>query len=191
MSEGREARSYHHGDLREALVSAATKILESGESFSLRAVARAVGVSAAAPYRHFSDREQLESAIAVSGFEQLARELEPAVDAACSKSDIASFAIIYVRFALAHPAVFGLMFGQECDDSNDARVLAAARLSELLSRGVKAALGPGAADSLSIALWSMAHGLASLHMDGKFSYSTVQEVDERVRSSFSAVLQGL
>lgn len=186
-----DAKAYHHGDLRGALIEAATKLLESGEPFSLRAVARAVGVSAAAPYRHFSDREQLESAIAVSGFESLGNQLEPLVDAAASKEDVSALAVTYVRFALAHPAVFNLMFGQKCDDSNDARVLAAARLREFLGEGTRRALGADMPDALPLALWSMAHGLASLHLDGKFTYSSMAEADLRVSEAFAAVLSAL
>ena len=84
-----ETRSgYHHGDLRAALLANASEMLESGESFSMRALAKRAGVSAAAPYRHFDDREALESALAVEGFDGLRATMEalPAPPQAASES---------------------------------------------------------------------------------------------------------
>src|ERR1700722_11988930 len=94
--------TYHHGNLRTALVRAAMELLEeNGESaLSLRAVARRAGVSAAAPYRHYADREALISAVAAVGYEELAQRLAAAHPAPSTPDELASVAVAYVQFAL-------------------------------------------------------------------------------------------
>lgn len=179
---------YHHGDLRAALMEAAVQMLERGETFSMRAVARHAGVSPTAPYRHFADRDALESAVAVEGFRDLKATLTESRDLPSSASDLAEFAVAYVDFALRRPAVFRLMFGNECDDTNDQRVQAAGALHELLAGAVGNVFPDADAPTLAMALWSLAHGLAFLHLDGKFAATPAEDVASRVRSSFDAVL---
>ena len=110
-----ETSGYHHGSLRTAILSAAIESLEAGEKFSLRAIARRVGVSPTAPYRHFTDRRELESAVAVEGFKDLRADLAAALtDPAAARSPVdvlAPLASAYVTFALRRPAIFRLMFG--------------------------------------------------------------------------------
>src|SRR5580765_980306 len=124
--------SYHHGDLRATLLATAMQMLEEGEPFSLRAVARRAGVSPTAPYRHFVDRDALESALAVEGFRDLKVDLLTA-GIPTSASGIGDFAVAYVKFALRRPAVFQLMFGNRCDDTNDQRVQATTELHDVLA----------------------------------------------------------
>ncbi|GAA3491411.1 MULTISPECIES: TetR/AcrR family transcriptional regulator [Streptomyces] len=178
---------YHHGDLRATLVAAALEMLEAGEPFSLRALARRAGVSTAAPYRHFADREELESALAVHGLRELMSDLAPGEPRPASAAELGEFAVGYVRFALRRPALFRLMFGQACDDRNDERVRASAALHDLLE-GIMAEVFP-ASDPVVLATagWSLAHGLAFLHLDGKLSSADPAAVDERVRSAVAAV----
>ncbi|WP_449283200.1 TetR/AcrR family transcriptional regulator [Leucobacter sp.] len=184
-TSAREA--YHHGDLRSALLDAATEMLEAGESFSLRAVARRAEVSQTAPYRHFADREALESALAVRGFRDLKSELSLDGAPAASEEQLVEFAVAYVAFALRRPALFKLMFGQECDDRNDERVLASGELHALLADSLRG-IFPGADhDSLATALWALTHGLAFLHLDGKLAAVAPDAVASRVRESFSAL----
>jgi AcrR family transcriptional regulator len=178
---------YHHGDLRAALLTAAMQMLEQGEPFSLRAVARRAGVSPTAPYRHFETREALESALAAEGLRDLKADLTVGRALPLSVADLAEFGVAYVSFALRRPALFRLMFGNECDDANDQRVRAAAELHELLAV-VVAGVFPGAdAAALATAGWALAHGLAFLHLDGKLPATTPEEVAARVRSSFEAI----
>ncbi|WP_285250903.1 TetR/AcrR family transcriptional regulator [Pseudarthrobacter sp. fls2-241-R2A-168] len=184
-------RSYHHGDLRAALLAAAIESLEAGESFSLRAVARRAGVSPTAPYRHFADREALDSAVAIEGFKDLLADLEAAlaesVQPAAPEDVIAALGVAYVGFALRRPAVFRLMFGNECDEENSERVRASEQLHEMLNQSIER-LFPGANQSnLSIALWSMAHGLAFLHLDGKLRPQSDNDVAARVQSAVGAI----
>jgi AcrR family transcriptional regulator len=179
--------SYHHGDLRAALLDAAMQVLERGEHFSLRAVARRAGVSATAPYRHFADRGALESAVAAEGFRDLKAALMEGRDLPASAPDLAEFGVTYVAFALRRPAVFRLMFGDECDDANDQRLQAAAELRELLTSALENVFPDTDAPALATALWSLAHGLAFLHLDGKFTATPPEDVAARVRSSFEAI----
>lgn len=179
---------YHHGDLRAALLETAVQMLERGENFSMRAVARRAGVSPTAPYRHFADRGALESAVAVEGFRDLKAALMEGRDLPSSEFDLAEFAVAYVAFALRRPAVFRLMFGNACDDTNDQRVKAAAALHELLTSAMVNVFPGADAPTLAMALWSLAHGLAFLHLDGKFAATSAEDVAARVRSSFETIL---
>jgi AcrR family transcriptional regulator len=184
-------KRYHHGDLRAALVGAAIEGLEAGEPFSLRAVARRAGVSAAAPYRHFADREALEAAVAVEGFADLRADLGAAlagVPADAPASDaIAALGIAYVSFALRRPAVFRLMFGNECDDADSARVHASHGLHALLDEVIRERLAGASGAEPATALWALAHGLAFLHLDGKLRPEPATAVAERVRAVVAAI----
>lgn len=185
-------KSYHHGDLRAALLAAAVELLESGEPFSMRAVARRAGVSQTAPYRHFADRRALDGAVAVAGFEDLTSDLTAALAATpastAPKDVLGGLGVAYVLFALRRPAEFRIMFGNECDDADAARVVASRRLHAVLD-DVLAEMFPDAdIPGLSTALWGMAHGLAFLHLDGKLRPEPLDEVPARVRAAVAAVL---
>ncbi|GAA2981449.1 TetR/AcrR family transcriptional regulator [Microbacterium terrae] len=191
MHEERSAAAtrdaYHHGDLRTALLDAATGMLEAGEPFSLRAVARRANVSQSAPYRHFADRDALESALAVRGFRDLRERLSPGGRLATTEAELTEFAVAYVGFALEHRAVFRLMFGQECDKRDDDRVLAAGALHVLLEDTLRQVYPDADPAPLATALWALAHGLAFLHLDGKLAADSPDAVADRVRGSFAAV----
>ncbi|HBY24219.1 MAG: TetR/AcrR family transcriptional regulator [Propionibacteriaceae bacterium] len=180
--------SYHHGDLRATLVSAGMAMLEESEPFSLRALARRAGVSPTAPYRHFPDREALESALAVEGLRALMVELAANGATPTSSEQIAELAVRYVRFALARPALFRLMFGRECDDQDDDRVRAAGALHAYLAEVLGRVYPNADSDILATAGWSTAHGLAFLHLDGKLPNSDPAAIDARVRATFAAIL---
>src|SRR3954462_1379067 len=110
-------RPYHHGNLREALLKAGERALEEhgAQNLSLRELARAVGVSHAAPRRHFADKQALLDALAHDGFEQLGAILAGAIDAAGPAFDarLLGLARAYVAFASAHPALVELMFASK------------------------------------------------------------------------------
>lgn len=179
--------SYHHGDLRAALLTTAMRMLESGETFSLRAIARNAGVSPTAPYRHFPDRDALESALAVQGFGDLKHDLTAERDLPTSVADLAEFGVAYVDFAMRRPALFRLMFGNPCDDSDDERVQAADALHELLAQALANVAPESDTTALACAGWSLAHGLAFLHLDGKLPAGSPEEIANRVRSAFLAI----
>jgi AcrR family transcriptional regulator len=111
------ARPYHHGNLREALLLAGERALESGGSatLSLRELAREVGVSHAAPRRHFPDKQALLDALALAGFERLGASLHAAVAGGGDRFDarLRALAREYVGFATDHPALIELMFASK------------------------------------------------------------------------------
>jgi AcrR family transcriptional regulator len=114
LSTPPEKRSYHHRDLRQALIRSALEILsEAGvAALSLRAAARRAGVSAMAPYRHFADKEALLAAVAEFGFRELLARLTAATAAAADpRAGLAALGVAYVLFAREQPSLFKLMFG--------------------------------------------------------------------------------
>lgn len=185
-------KSYHHGDLRAALIVAAIEMLESGEPFSMRAVARRAGVSQTAPYRHFADRAALENAVAVAGFDDLAGELSAvlraAPESAPTQQVLGELGLSYVLFALRRPAEFRIMFGNECDEDDAERVVASRKLREVVAGAIAQFFPKADASNLAIALWSMAHGLAFLHLDGKLRPEPLEDVHARVHAAMAAVL---
>src|SRR6202045_4216685 len=136
--------TYHHGDLRTACVSAALELLEEGgaTALSLRAVARRAGVSPAAPYRHYADREALVSAVAALGYRELAERLAAAHRSPSTPEQLASVATAYVQFALERPALFRIMFTEPCDRDNDERVAATAAVSAYVRAIVERSFPP-------------------------------------------------
>lgn len=180
--------AYHHGDLRAALLTTAMRMLEAGEPFSLRAIAREAGVSPTAPYRHFTDRDALESALAAVGLRDLLAELTEGREPPSSPAELSEFAVAYVRFAMRRPALFRLMFGNACDEGNAERVEAAGRIHQALQAAMAQVFPDADADSLASAGWALAHGLAYLHLDGKLPADSQEMIDDRVRAAFAAIL---
>jgi AcrR family transcriptional regulator len=182
--------TYHHGDLPAALVRAAMELLEeSGETaLSLRAVARCAGVSPAAPYRHYADREALVSAVATVGYRELAERLAAAHPSPSTPEELARVAVAYVQFALERPALFRVMFGEPCDAGNDERDVATAAVSRYVRAIVERTFPQADAEALATAVWALVHGLASLHLDGKLEASSPAVVDERVTAAIRALL---
>jgi AcrR family transcriptional regulator len=166
-TSNRQRHAYHHGDLPATLLRVAGKILEEEgvEALSLRELTRRAGVSHAAPYRHFPDRESLLAALAAEGFAMLGEAQREAAAA----GGLRGMGESYVRFALAHPQRFRLMFG------GAVRMARHAPLREVATRvfdglaGALAARVPeaqGARDS-SIAAWALVHGLAQLLLEDR------------------------
>lgn len=165
------ARSYHHGDLRSALIEAGLKALETApiEDLSLRALARQVGVSATAVYRHFPDKAALLGALAAAGIEQLGRYQQAAADQARGNADaFAATGRAYVRWALAHPALFRLVFSQSTGPVSQTIFGTSLPARLLQDKALNAAAGNQAgARRLMIQAWAVVHGLAMLILDGQ------------------------
>jgi AcrR family transcriptional regulator len=171
-----EGRAYHHGALRATLMSAAEALIEERglDRFSLRETARRAGVSPAAPAHHFSDARGLLTAIATEGFRELGDALQAADVGEDRHARIMAQGRAYVRFALARPARFTLMWRKAILDVDDpAHVEAGDRAFQILDRAVRgeSAGRSGPRDPAlapSIACWSMVHGFALLALDGAF-----------------------
>jgi AcrR family transcriptional regulator len=170
-------KTYHHGDLRTALIAAAESVIaERGvDRFSLREAARRAGVSAAAPAHHFGDARGLLTAVAARSFRAFADALEAADRSEVGRLErIRAQGAAYVRFALAERAKFDLIWRYALIDRDDPDYAAAGqRAFGILDRAVR---GPNAgpsepgdlAPAPSIAAWSMVHGFARLALDGAF-----------------------
>src|ERR1700730_12331066 len=182
--------AYHHGDLRAACVRAAMELLEEGgqTSLSLRAVARRAGVSPAAPYRHFADREALVSVVAAVGYRELAERLVAAHPAPSTPEQLASVAIAYVQFALERSALFRIIFGEPCDRDNDERVAATAAVSLYVRESVGRSFPQADAAALATAIWALVHGLAFLFLDGKLDARTPSAVADQVSPAIQPLL---
>jgi len=174
---------YHHGDLRRALIDAAQHILETEgvSALTLRAAARGAGVSQAAPYRHFTDKDALLAAVAEEGFRALSAAMREATDTAGGDfaSRFRALGIAYIRFAVEQPARFRLMFGREIADRGAHLPLhqAANETFGMLVAGIEKGqqsglIRDGDPRELSMAAWSMVHGLSALLVDGQLSRGT-------------------
>lgn len=170
--------SYHHGNLRLALIQAAREIVASSgaETLSLRAVARRAKVSTAAPYRHFQSRNALLAALAEDGFHALSRAILEAV--AQHPDDplarLREAGVAYVCFAAANPTHYRVMNTPGLIDSTEepAYTKAAADALGLLLRAIRDCQDAGlvVADDpakLALAAWSSMHGLATLIGNGQ------------------------
>ena len=179
-----EARRYHHGALRQALIDSALALVteEQDWSFSLREVARRAAVTHNAPYNHFVDKRDLLGAVAAVGFEMLRGRMVDAI-AKMSAADEALVAVAqaYVGFAVDNPALYRLMFGPALAEGAVGRpptaelagAQAKAVLEGIILRGARSghfALAPEDRADLemaSLSCWSAVHGLAMLLVDAK------------------------
>jgi AcrR family transcriptional regulator len=195
--------AYQHGDLRRALVQAGLKLLgERGVAgLSLRAAAELAGVSHAAPYRHFRDKGALVAAIAEEGFTLLTRSMREEIDAEGSRDLLAKLRAAgrgYVSFALRHPAYFRTIFGEKIwPDASDAdpggaSLRAAGEeafgvLRGLVESGIREGrLRPGDVERVSLASWSLVHGLSLLIIDGRLA--GLVDTDAAVRGLTDGVI---
>jgi AcrR family transcriptional regulator len=174
---GGERRGYHHGNLREALIRAALDLIaEKGPGgFTFADAARSAGVSSAAPYRHFRDRDALMTDVARRGFERFTIKLTRAWNDGRPEPFAAFEAIgrAYIAFARDEPAYYSAMFeaGVPLDSEPDLRQAADAafavlrKAAEILSARLPAASRPPAL-MMALHIWTLSHGIASLFARG-------------------------
>ena len=173
-----EKSRYHHGDLRAALIDEGLKRIGAGpaEALSLREIARNVGVSATAVYRHFPDKAALLGALCTEGHGMMASAFR---DAMAGKGDALSAFIAmgraYVQFALDHPALFRLMMAQPGGGPvvlpepsaegmpEDGMTMLVRALDELYGRDMPS----GLREARRLKSWALVHGLAMLMLDGQ------------------------
>jgi AcrR family transcriptional regulator len=203
-------RSYHHGDLRRALIETALQLVteEQDWTFSLREVARRAGVSQRAPYNHFPEKLDLLAAIAAVGFERL-RERMVRASAGIDGAEALLVAIVrtYVRVGLENPALYRLMFGPALSEAGSvdrptvaraAGAEARAVLEDVILRGARSALfavSPDSADDVSLAalaVWSAAHGLTMFAIDRipRADLSVDDMIDRLLRMVVTGLRQG-
>ncbi|MFN0264471.1 TetR/AcrR family transcriptional regulator [Tepidamorphus sp. 3E244] len=173
----RGKRGYHHGNLREALVQAALSLIgeRGSEGVTLAEAARMAGVSAAAPYRHFKDREDLMAAVASEGYSKFADALERAWEDGNPDPVTALERVghAYLAFAREEPALYSAMFESSlspgADSSMSVQADRAYAVLQTASEDIHATLPPAKrapARMMALHIWSMAHGIASLFARG-------------------------
>lgn len=178
---------YHHGNLRQALLDAAEEVLIDGgiEALSWREIARRAGVSPGAPYHHFADKAALLTALA----RQHLAELDHRFREVCAThpephEQLRALGMVYVAYALEHPAAFRLMFRPEMGSPFGGASAETPVFGVLLQvvRACRAgATGdPAETERVACAAWGLVHGLAALLLDGPLAALATDR--ERVRA---------
>jgi AcrR family transcriptional regulator len=195
-------RGYHHGNLREALIQSALSLIgEKGPAgFTIAEAARSAGVSPAAPYRHFRDREELMREVARLGFERFADDLEKAWQGGAPNplDALQNTGRAYLAFARGEPAYYAAMFETGMPQAtSQALVQAADRAFEVLVEAAAKVTGklPEAdrppAQMVALHIWSLAHGIASLFGREKFGPRMPVPAEELLEAATLIYLRGL
>lgn len=187
-----ERTSYHHGDLRRALVACAIEVLDERgtDGFSLREVARRANVAAAAPAHHFGGISGLLTAVATLGFEELNDAFERALRRDCSAVDrLVSVCKAYVRHNQQQSGTFAIMFRHELlDNEHEQLLLARKKAFELLKIAVRNAVQSDATDervrSVASVLWATMHGLVALPLEKG------EKLNKRIELAARAIVAG-
>ncbi len=165
------AKPYHHGNLRESLLEAADIVLvqQGASAITLREVAKAAGVSHAAPYHHFSSLDDMLATVAERGFLRLSAAMAQRADLADTRERLLQICEAYVNCARSHPAQFRLMFGPLLSrKSRFPAMRDAAEHSFGILLAAACAHDPKGGPELALIGWSLAHGLSNLLIDGAF-----------------------
>ncbi len=177
MSGHKNDNAYHHGDLRNALIGATlTLIAEKGiNAFTIREIAKRAGVSHAAPYRHFKDKEAILFAVAKEGFDMMVTETkkrsEKYPDDPVARFQISGLS--YIDFAVNYPSHYRVMFnsGENINKFPEELVVSSTESFKLLLDTIcecqeKNLIKPGNPHEFALAAWSIVHGYAKLYIDG-------------------------
>lgn len=195
MVQTRQKTAYHHGGLREQLIATTRALVEEKgpDGFSVSEACRAAGVSTAAPYKHFADRNEMLKAVALQGFAEMTasfREAE-ADHTPGTLEAISAVGNAYVAYAVANPGLFKMMFAAP-DDTEDTAEAGHGCYAVVLGQ-IAAYLGKSEVDDEVMAagfpLWTFVHGLSFLRIDGKADFAKVQvPIDTVVREATKKLL---
>lgn len=194
--------TYHHGDLRQTLINAALELISEHDinKLSLREVARRVGVSHAAPYRHFPDKDALLAAIAQEGFHVLTHYLEEAVQKVADDplKQLQASGVAYVQFAIDRSSHYRVMFGAFRANNPDHPALtkagqaALAVLVNVIVVGQTAGVvSLGDPRQLAWVAWSLVHGLAMLLIDNQLPISDETAIASIASLATQTLIQGI
>ena len=198
------AAAYHHGDLRRALIEVALELVRTrgSQGLTLRGVARLAGVSPAAPYRHFANKDALLAAVAEEGFRHLSRTLQGAAEQAGNDPALRfrRMGVAYVQFACGQASQYSLMFGRGGPDKGRFATLDAAanEAFELLVGAVAQCqtaevIRPADPRDFALAAWALMHGLATLAIEGQLdqALSSAEGLDQVTEMVGAALFEGL
>ena len=201
--QGRGDRGYHHGNPKEALIRAALDLIaqKGPAGFTFAEAARWAGVSAAAPYRHFRDRDDLIAGVALKGFELFAAALEHAW-AAGRPDPAAAFrrlGAVYLDFARREPAYYSAMFegGISLDANPELRAAGdkAFGILRTATDGIIATMPAGTRPPglmMALHVWALSHGIASLFARGDAGRRTVpMAAEDLLEAAMLIYLRGL
>ncbi len=198
----RRPHSYHHGNLREVLLEAARKLIEQygPAGFSLTEAARLAGVSPAAPYRHFRDRDALLAEVARSGFERFAARLDMAWNNGIPTplSAFEQLGRAYLAFARDEPASYTVMFETGLAEGSRESIPAAERAFDVLQKAAAALCRQLPASErppvklMSLHIWAISHGVATLFAQSELqSRKAPMKPEEILESAMLIYLKGL
>src|SRR6201995_5093747 len=190
--------TYHHGDLRDALVQAALREAELGgpEAISMKALAKELGVSQPAPYRHFADRDALLQAVTAEAFRQFNAIMRAAVDKPSKRSKLSRFAQAALEFGLKRNGIYRLMFASRtmaCAEKDSELHIAAHETFVLLVESFEAPAVGLLRERHALQIWASLHGVVMLAeqglLTGKQAQITREQlVDDIVEQTRSALL---
>jgi AcrR family transcriptional regulator len=198
----KENNTYHHGDLRQALIDGAIALIAQQDigHLSLREVARQVGVSHAAPYRHFQDKEDLLAAVGEQGFIGLTQAMESGIaqSAADPLVRLKATGVAYVQFAVTHPAHYRVMFGSFSAEQlpHPNRAQAGWQSFQVLLNSIEAGQQAGVLrgkDPMQLAwvAWATVHGLALLLIDQRLPVTQPEAMTALAEFVTQTLIEGL
>jgi|SRR5216683_2323864 AcrR family transcriptional regulator len=181
--------TYHHGDLRDALVHAALREAEQGgpEAISLKALAKQLGVSQPAPYRHFADREALLAAVTAEAFRQFSAVMREAISRPSKRSKLSRFAQASLDFGLRRNGIYRLMFASRvmaCASKDSELHIAAMETFALVLEALEAPAVGLLRERFALQIWAALHGVIMLAeqglLTGKSANVTREELVEDI-----------
>lgn len=184
------SKTYHHGDLKNALIKAGVEILsrEGVGGLSLRKVAQRAGVSHNAPYSHFPDKQSLIAAISTEGFKQLYDELDAAISSYPDdpKRQLQEGAWAYVQFAMNNTDTFKIMFSGVLEKEKEYPAFVEIayktfdRVVDVVRTCQEAALLRSAPpEIIAVTVWGQIHGIVSLMLEGQISHTVLDQFELR------------
>ena len=203
LESPKKPERYHHGDLKNALLNAARDLVSEGsvDGFTLREVARRAGVSPAAPYHHFADKNDLVRQLAIRAFDTMRQNLQTAADStADSAQQLEAMGVAYLHFAFTHAAEFRFMFKRElCAPPGQPDPLeVAGRAAQAVLHGAVVTAQAnrtsraGDPQPIVLTIWSAIHGLSGILLETPLGKTlTLGAAEGMARTVIANVLSGV
>ena len=202
MPHSSKPGSYHHGDLRQAVIDSALQLIAERDiqSLTLREIAKRVGVSPMAPYRHFKNKAVLLAVLAQEGFQALYEHIQMALTKAASDplDRLQAFGVAYILYAVENPVHYRVMFDSSLSNRTVYPPLYQTALKSfefcvqvLIECQQAGLIKPGDPKEIAQINWSMCHGLSMLLIDHQLSTMGHAPVKELANSAWKTLIEGL